>query len=87
MAAPVTALEVYPNPSRDIFNVSFTSEEAQTITVKVVNVIGEVMYSESLEEFKGSYEKAIDLAGKAKGVYFLEITTDNGGINKKIVIQ
>ena len=38
LVAPVTALEVYPNPSRDIFNVSFTSEEAQTINVKVVNV-------------------------------------------------
>ena len=83
LVAPVTALEVYPNPSRDIFNVSFTSEKAQTINVKVVNVIGEVMYSESLEEFQGTYEQGIDLIGKAKGVYFLEITTDIGGINKK----
>ena len=87
LAAPVTALEVYPNPSRDIFNVSFTSEKAQTINVKVVNMIGEVMYSESMEEFKGSYEQGIDLTGKAKGVYFLEITTNNGGVNKKIVLQ
>ena len=87
LAAPVTALEVYPNPSRDIFNVSFTSEEAQTINVKVVNVIGEVMYSESMEEFKGSYEQGIDLTAKAKGVYFLEITTNTGGINKKIALQ
>ena len=87
LAAPVTALEVYPNPSRDIFNVSFTSEEAQTINVKVVNVIGEVMYSESMEEFKGSYEQGIDLTGKAKGVYFLEITTNTGGVNKKIALQ
>ena len=85
MSAPVTALEVYPNPSRDIFNVSFTSEKAQTINVKVINVIGEVMYSESLEEFQGSYENIIDLTGKAKGVYFLEITTNTGGVNKKIV--
>ena len=50
LVAPVTALEVYPNPSRDIFNVSFTSEEVQTINVKVVNVI-EVVYTENLEEF------------------------------------
>jgi hypothetical protein len=78
---------VYPNPSRDIFNVSFTSDEAQTINVKVVNVIGEVVYNESLEDFQGSYEKEIDLTQKAKGVYFLEITTDIGGINKKIILQ
>ena len=83
LVAPVTALEVYPNPSRDIFNVSFTSDEAQTINVKVVNVIGEVVYSESLEDFQGSYEKGIDLTQKAKGIYFLEITTTTSGIKKE----
>ena len=45
------------------------------------------MYSESLEELQGSYENIIDLTGKSKGVYFLEITTNTGGINKKIVLQ
>ena len=87
LAAPVTALEVYPNPSRDIFNVSFTSEEAQTINVKVVNVIGEVVYTENLEEFAGQYTNIVDMNNQPKGVYFLEITTNTGGINKKIVLQ
>jgi hypothetical protein len=87
LVAPVTALEVYPNPSRDIFNVSLTSEEAQTINVKVVNLIGEVMYSESLEDFQGYYEKGIDLSKKAKGVYFLEITAEKGVVNKKVILQ
>ena len=87
LAAPVTALEVYPNPSRDIFNVSFTSEEAQTINVKVVNVIGEVVYTENLEEFAGQYTNIVDMNNQPKGVYFLEITTNTGGVNKKIVLQ
>ena len=87
LVAPVTALEVYPNPSRDIFNVSFTSEEAQTINVKVVNVIGEVVYTENLEEFTGQYTNIVDMNTQPKGVYFLEITTNTGGINKKIVLQ
>ena len=87
LVAPVTALEVYPNPSRDIFNVSFTSEEAQTINVKVVNVIGEVVYTENLEEFTGQYTNIVDMNTQPKGVYFLEITTNTGGVNKKIVLQ
>ena len=87
LAAPVTALEVYPNPSRDIFNVSFTSEKAQTINVKVINVIGEVVYTENLEEFTGQYTNIVDMNNQPKGVYFLEITTNTGGINKKIVLQ
>ena len=83
----VANLDVYPNPSRDIFNVTFTSEEAQTMSVKVVNMIGEEIYNEELIEFVGQYTKVIDMNTQPKGVYFLEITTSTGGINKKIVLQ
>ena len=83
----VANLDVYPNPSRDIFNVTFTSEEAQTMTVKVVNMIGEEIFTEELTEFVGQYTKVIDMNTQPKGVYFLEITTSTGGINKKIVLQ
>jgi hypothetical protein len=83
----VSGLDVYPNPSRDIFNVTFTSEEAQTMSVKVVNMIGEEIYNEELIEFVGQYTKVIDMNTQPKGVYFLEITTSTGGINKKIVLQ
>jgi hypothetical protein len=87
LAGPVANLDVYPNPSRDIFNVSFESDKAQTMTVRVVNMIGEEVYTEELTEFVGSYNKAIDMNTQPKGVYFLEIVTSNGGINKKIVLQ
>ena len=83
----VANLDVYPNPSRDVFNVTFTSEEEQTMTVKVVNMVGEEIFTEELTEFVGQYTKAIDMNNQPKGVYFLEITTSTGGVNKKIVLQ
>jgi hypothetical protein len=83
----VANLDVYPNPSRDIFNVTFTSEEAQTMTVNVVNMIGEEIFTEELTDFVGQYTQVIDMNTQPKGVYFLEITTLTGGINKKIVLQ
>ena len=83
----VSGLDVYPNPSRDIFNVTFTSEEAQTISVKVVNMIGEEIYSEELTDFVGQFTKVVDMNTQPKGVYFLEITTNNGGVNHKVIVQ
>ena len=83
----ITNLDVYPNPSRDVFNVTFTSEDVQNLEVKVVNVVGEVVYTENLQQFVGEYTKLIDLANYTKGVYFLEITTDNGVVNKKLILQ
>ena len=83
----INNLDVYPNPSRDIFNVTFTSEDVQNLEVRIINVIGEVVYTENLEQFVGQYTKQVDLATYTKGVYFLEITTDNGVINKKLILQ
>jgi len=42
-------LDVYPNPSRDVFNVTFTSEIIQDLKVRVLNVVGEEVVSEVLE--------------------------------------
>ena len=83
----ISNLDVYPNPSRDMFNVTFTSEDVQDLEVRVMNVVGEVVYTENLEEFVGEYTKKIDLATYTKGVYFLEITTNNGVVNKKLILQ
>ena len=83
----IANLDVYPNPSRDIFNVTFTSEDAQDLEVRILNVVGEVVYTENLEQFIGEYTKAIDLATYTKGIYFLEITTNNGVTNKKLILQ
>ena len=83
----INNLDVYPNPSRDLFNVSFTSEDVQDLEVRVLNIVGEVVFTESLEQFVGEYTKQVDLASYTKGVYFLEITTNNGVVNKKLILQ
>jgi len=83
----IANLEIYPNPSRDIFNVTFTSEDAQDLKVRICNVIGEELINEYLQQFIGEYTKQIDLSNNSKGIYFLEITTNNGVVNKKLILQ
>ena len=83
----ITNLDVYPNPSRDVFNITFTSETIQDLRVRVVNVVGEEIVSEELQQYIGEYTKQISLEYNAKGIYFLEIETDNGLINKKLILQ
>jgi beta-glucanase (GH16 family) len=83
----INNLTVYPNPSRDIFNLSFTSEDAQDLKVRILNVIGEEIINENLEQFIGEYTKQISLTNNAKGIYFLEIETNDGIINKKLILQ
>jgi len=83
----INNLAIYPNPSRDIFNVSFTSDTKQDLRVRIMNVIGEEVINDNLEQFIGEYTKQINLSDNAKGIYFLEIKTNDGIINKKLILQ
>ena len=86
-AAAITNLDVYPNPSRDVFNISFTSESVQDLKIRVLNVIGEEIVSEDLQQYIGEYTKQIDLTTNAKGIYFLEIETNVGITIKKLILN
>jgi hypothetical protein len=57
--AAITDLAVYPNPSRDIFNVSFVSDEVQNLEISIINVVGEAVYTADLEQFVGQYTKEV----------------------------
>ena len=83
----INNLDVYPNPSRDIFNITFTSETIQDLKVRILNIVGEELINEDLQQFVGQYTKKIDLSNNAKGIYFLEIETNDGIINKKLILQ
>jgi hypothetical protein len=85
--AAINNLSIYPNPSRDVFNISFTSEDIQNLKIRILNLIGEELVNKNLEQFIGEYTKQIDLTNNAKGIYFLEIETNDGVINKKLILQ
>jgi len=85
--AAINNLAIYPNPSRNIFSISFTSEQIQNLKVRVLNLIGEEIISDDLQQFIGEYTKQINLSDNAKGIYFFEIETDKGIVNKKLILQ
>ena len=59
----------------------------QTIEVRVVNLVGEIIFTENLENFEGEYTHSFNLSEYSKGIYLLELDTDNGIINKKLIHQ
>ena len=78
-------LIIYPNPSKDIFYIMFNSRHNQNIDIRISNILGQEIILESLQDFKGLYINSFDLSNKKDGLYLLEIETDNGQINKKII--
>ena len=79
-------LDVYPNPSRDVFNISFNTEQKQDITLRIRNIVGEEIFIENLKQHDGTYTKAISLENYPKAVYFLEINGEKIKFNNTIVV-
>ena len=86
-ALSINNLNVYPNPSRDIYNIYFNSDEKQNIKIKILNVYGAELHFEEKENFVGEYTKQIDLNNYPKGIYFLELKTEVELINKKLILH
>jgi len=83
----VDNINVFPNPFNNGFNFSFSTEQTQDVKFRVLNALGEVLWLSDLSNFKGEYTKQINLNENAKGMYFLEIETDDGVVSKKLILQ
>jgi len=75
---------VYPNPSNGVFTVEVNGEWGATYEVKVVNLIGQTMANKQVNA-----GETIDfsLGNVPKGVYFLQVNTEQQQSIKRIVIQ
>jgi hypothetical protein len=80
-------VSVYPNPSNNRnITLSFNIAEAGDLNIRIVNTLGLVVYSEKLENFKGDYNKKINLENAASGIYVADILTNNLRSTKNIVL-
>ena len=83
----INNLTVYPNPSNDIFNIVFNSNTNQDIDLRIHNVLGEVIFSETLTEFSGDYNRTVDMTPYPNAIYILQLNTRDGMLNKKLIIE
>ena len=79
-------LSVYPNPTNGKFTVSISNAEATDLTVELVNISGQVVYSNEVKAVY-SYNEDIDASGFAKGVYYLKVNDGEEVKVEKVVVQ
>ncbi len=77
-------VNIYPNPSSNIFNLEFNSDSETEILV--TNILGEQVYFESTKS-NGEFNTQIDLSNYSKGIYNLTIKTSYGISNHKLILQ
>ncbi|MBI3501252.1 MAG: T9SS type A sorting domain-containing protein [Bacteroidetes bacterium] len=76
-------VEVYPNPSSGMFTLEVGGQTTDARQVEIYNVYGERVYSASVI---GRQSSVIRLDAPS-GIYFLQMSTEQGTVNKKIIIN
>ena len=74
------SISVYPNPSNGEFIIKSTSKIEN---IKLFNVLGETIYQTT----KDNLQSSINLSYQSKGIYFVQVKTEKGILNRKVVIQ
>ena len=81
-------ISVYPNPTSGVFNLQVEQLENLKIkNLKVYNVLSECVYQISNQQINSSPQLQIDLGTQPSGVYIIQMQTEQGSINKRLIIQ
>jgi hypothetical protein len=88
-AALKSALSVYPNPSSNgVFKVAISAGMKAGATLTVVDALGRQVASQTLKATAIAAETVnLDLSKEKAGVYTLEVRTDAGVAQQKLVIE
>ena len=80
-------VQVYPNPVNDQFTLEIDLEEETQLTIKLYHFTGQLIRSEEIDNVTGNYTQQMDLSGYSKGIYYLQIMTEEGIARRKVIYQ
>lgn len=80
-----TKVVLYPNPSSGIINVLYN--DIPVSKIDVVNILGQVVKSITLDPTKSQTIERIDLSGQANGIYIINVSTNETSSNYKVVLE
>ena len=79
-----TNFSIYPNPSKDIFNIRRTNFLGEQMEVKVYDVTGKLIKNQK-NIINNNYQ--LEMSGVTKGFYFLRINIGNKFLTKKLILN
>jgi hypothetical protein len=84
---PIQNLKVYPNPTSGLFDISIKNATFKELTIVVVTMLGQEVYSVLDKNISTEYHAEINLETLPKGIYYLKLSTGTYNVIKKLIIQ
>ncbi|WP_417589725.1 right-handed parallel beta-helix repeat-containing protein [Owenweeksia hongkongensis] len=80
-----SSLRVYPNPSNGVVNISFQTEASDKARVRITDMAGKELMYLVKDNINGHFEGTVDIGKLPKGVYLLEISSDNLSTQERLI--
>ena len=82
-----TAFQIFPNPANDQLHVLFTLSKAETVSLQITDINGNVVNElVSASTLTGEQNIPLDLTHLSSGVYYSRLTTSEGTANSRFVV-
>ncbi len=80
-----TLVNVFPNPATDQFSILLSGKDMEIISVNVVDVRGAIVLN--VNNLKQAPQTNVNVSSLSKGVYFVNIMTNQGTVTKKLALK
>lgn len=81
------SMNIYPNPAVNNFYVAISSTENASATVSVFNMMGQLVYNESVVLNEGANLINVNANALNAGVYMVNVKTDKGTATQKLIVR
>jgi hypothetical protein len=79
-------LRVFPNPSRESFNLELDVQGLRQVYLRLLSPTGQLIHEFAVDDLSGTFIAPINLGGQAKGVYLLQLETETGVITRRLIL-
>ena len=70
-------LATFPNPANEMFSISFTLDDAQKVTMTLLNELGQEIWTQEDMFLSGNNNAHLDISNYQSGCYYLRLSTQN----------
>ncbi len=80
-------ISLFPNPSDENLTVELNLAKTSNVTLQLVDITGKMIRENNLGSINGSNKHNFNIAGIAKGSYFINVIANNSHEVRKIIIE
>lgn len=86
-AGPTLTIDVFPNPSVDVFQVQAKGLTGEPTEFSVLNARGQTVSSQTIRPTHGEWRQSVSLHQQPPGLYLFQLRTPKGVMSRKVLRQ